>query len=332
MFLSVRIQIIVFLNILLVCGAVATDLVPSLINYQGRLTNAGGAPLTNGAYALQFRIWGTASGTEALVWAREYDVTLVEGHFNVILGGGGRAVSAPPTPAVNDIGYAFGAPERYVGLTVVSNPTGRVASPVELAPRQRILSAPYALQAERANIVVNGRIDATPIGQITPATGSFTNLTASRIETSGLRILGSAIAATGTNGNLALDAAGTGQLMNASLPMFACRAWVNFDGTSVTNVMGEDRCTIRASGNVSKVVRHGMGDFTVHFATPMPDSGYAVVVTGDGPVNGAHTLPFVAYSGVRDTYTPISVAVAWFQDESSGARGNPKRASVVIYR
>ena len=53
-----------------------------------------------------------------------------------------------------------------------------------------------------------------------------------------------------------------------SAPVFACRAWVNFDGTTTTP-------TIRASGNVSSVARLGLGDYEVNFSTAMPDANYA---------------------------------------------------------
>ena len=54
-----------------------------------------------------------------------------------------------------------------------------------------------------------------------------------------------------------------------SAPIFACRAWVNFDGTTTTP-------TIRASGNVSSVTENGTGDYTVNFTTAMPDANYSV--------------------------------------------------------
>jgi len=50
---------------------------------------------------------------------------------------------------------------------------------------------------------------------------------------------------------------------------YKCRAWVNFDGATTPP-------TIRASGNVSSVVRNGVGDYTVNFTTPMQDANYAV--------------------------------------------------------
>ena len=86
-------------------------------------------------------------------------------------------------------------------------------------------------------------------------------------------------------------------VLNASneiVPVYACRAWVNFDGT--TNTAGF--CTIRDSENVSTVADNGTGDYTVTFVTAMPDANYCVTastggnclgVSGHAPANG-HTL------------------------------------------
>ena len=70
-------------------------------------------------------------------------------------------------------------------------------------------------------------------------------------------------------------------LDNTALPLFGCRAFVNFDGTSFTDVGGVNHCTIRASGNVSKVTRTSAGMYTIHFATAMPDANYAATVSGN---------------------------------------------------
>jgi hypothetical protein len=56
-------------------------------------------------------------------------------------------------------------------------------------------------------------------------------------------------------------------------PIFACRAWVNFDGTTTPP-------TIRASGNVSSVGRVSTGIYTVNFTEPMPDKNFVVVSEG----------------------------------------------------
>jgi hypothetical protein len=62
-------------------------------------------------------------------------------------------------------------------------------------------------------------------------------------------------------------------------PIFACRAWVNFDGTK--NTAGEASTAntnrlIRASGNVTSVLRNGTGDYTITFTTAMPDANYSI--------------------------------------------------------
>jgi hypothetical protein len=59
--------------------------------------------------------------------------------------------------------------------------------------------------------------------------------------------------------------------LNASgaAPLYAARAWVNFNGTGTI--------AIRASGNVSSLTDNGVGDYTVNFTTVMPDANYAPV-------------------------------------------------------
>ena len=49
---------------------------------------------------------------------------------------------------------------------------------------------------------------------------------------------------------------------------YKCRAWVNFNGTGTV--------AIRASGNVSSITDNGTGDYTVNFATAMPDTNYSM--------------------------------------------------------
>jgi hypothetical protein len=72
-----------------------------------------------------------------------------------------------------------------------------------------------------------------------------------------------------------------------SAPVYACRAWVNFNGTGTV--------AIRASGNVSSITDNGVGDYTINFTTAMPDASYSSVVTcgtstGAGNLRAATTL------------------------------------------
>jgi hypothetical protein len=61
-------------------------------------------------------------------------------------------------------------------------------------------------------------------------------------------------------------------------PVYGCRAWVNFDGTKDSTGAVSTANTarfIRASGNVTSVVRNGTGDYTVNFTVAMPDANYS---------------------------------------------------------
>jgi hypothetical protein len=74
---------------------------------------------------------------------------------------------------------------------------------------------------------------------------------------------------------------------SGSAPLYAARAWVNFNGTGTV--------AIRASGNVSSITDNGTGDYTVNFTNAMPDVNYSPQITS-GWTPGVDNSSF---SGVR---------------------------------
>jgi len=66
---------------------------------------------------------------------------------------------------------------------------------------------------------------------------------------------------------------------SGSAPIYACRAWINFDGTSGSIGTG------RGNGNVSGVTDNGTGDFTITYTTAMPDANYCVLTIGSDDSN-----------------------------------------------
>ena len=96
---------------------------------------------------------------------------------------------------------------------------------------------------------------------------------------------------TGDTGASQIQAGAT----SSGLPVFQCRAWVNFDGTRDTTGALSTANTnrfIRASGNVASVLRNGTGDYTITFTTPMPDANYAVsAITGNSAASGFVRTP-----------------------------------------
>ena len=140
------------------CLTVLPQSVPPLVNYQGRLTDERGHPLPDGNYELAFRIFGNpVPGTEATIWGQQYEVTLLGGVFNVVLGAPGGAPVVEET-SVNDLTFAFMEPSRYLELRIVRDHAGTELNRTIL-PRQQLISTPYALavpfQPSVGNIIMH---------------------------------------------------------------------------------------------------------------------------------------------------------------------------------
>ncbi len=123
--------------------------VPPLINYQGNIKDGSGDPLATGFHDINFRIYNTASAAEGgtLLWSRQYNLYVMSGRFNVILGQGGSPI-AGDSPAMAEIMDAFAAYNgdagwpRYLALSIDDG--------VDFSPRQQLLSAPYAARSDSA--------------------------------------------------------------------------------------------------------------------------------------------------------------------------------------
>lgn len=81
----------------------------------------------------------------------------------------------------------------------------------------------------------------------------------------------------------ALDGGASG-----AAPIFAARAWVNFDGTT------PDPSTIRGSGNVSSIIKDETGVFRIQFTIPMQDVNFAAVAVASGEGGAAFRIVTVS--------------------------------------
>ena len=94
-----------------------------------------------------------------------------------------------------------------------------------------------------------------------------------------------------------------------SAPAYACRAWVNFDGTKDTTGAVSTANTnrlIRASGNVTSVLRTSTGGYTITMTTPMSDANYCVTAVTDA----------------RSTTTTVTFTSSQFSINCYGAAGS----------
>jgi hypothetical protein len=88
--------------------------------------------------------------------------------------------------------------------------------------------------------------------------------------------------------------------VSGSAPKYACRAWVNFNGTGTV--------AIRASGNVSSITDNGTGDYTINFSTALPDSNYSVATSGTLRGNTSNTHGVLQIQNISST-TPTTPAL-----------------------
>jgi hypothetical protein len=110
-----------------------------------------------------------------------------------------------------------------------------------------------------------------------------------------------------------------------SAPMYACRAWVNFNAVGTI--------AIRASGNVSSITDYGLGDFGVNFTAAMLDANYAVVAS----FKTTTTLPTPtgefdqAINAYASSASECAIYTGWRNEASSG-RIDPVQVHVAVFR
>jgi hypothetical protein len=154
------------------------------------------------------------------------------------------------------------------------------------------------------------------LGTGTPGSGNFLRGDGSWEAVPSADIASTAEAQAGTNNTNFITPLRMREGFNASgsAPVYACRAWVNFNGTTSPG-------TIRASGNVSSVTRNSTGSHTVNFATAMPDTNYAVSANSR----------FSSFTDPEEnTLTTSSVIIG--TANSADVRINRSLVSVAIFR
>ena len=134
--------------------------------------------------------------------------------------------------------------------------------------------------------------------------------------------------------NAAVTAAKLNGAQTGDAPIYGCRAWVNFDGTTDTTGAVSTANTnrlIRSSGNVTSVLRNGTGDYTVTFSTPMPDANYAATT---GWTNTGVNTSFDGSASIFSaaSVTASSVRVFSSQGVTAGVGEEAEYFAVAIFR
>lgn len=307
--------------------------IPAAINYQGRLTDTLGDPVSSGYYEVEFRIWddATQNGAGNLVWGRSFPLHVVtNGLFNILLTDAGGQITNPTTPT-NTLLSAFGGEDRYLGLTItVSN--GVSVSDSEISPRQQLASAPYAIQAQVANTVGPLGVSSTAL-----ANGSIvTEKIAAGAVTSGTITNGAV-----TTAKLAAGAVTTSRInIDADLHLNGYTLYLNpgtshglsFYGASNTNKSSWDGIVVNGPvlyGSTQGVLGTTSGGNKAALLWKDDRSVTlegGVTVAGTATMNGAVTMKgaVTARNGVVSVFGPLA-------DESFGSKHTVSTDGFVLF-
>lgn len=144
---------------------------PSLMSYQGRVTDAGGVLIGNTApvnRAVMFKLYTEPSGGSP-IYAETQAVTISGGEFSVLIGNG-TGISGSPGPSspattpyktLADIINSHTYTNLYLGITVDD---GTAAVDPEISPRQQMVSGVFALRAKVAESVAGSAITTNMLG------------------------------------------------------------------------------------------------------------------------------------------------------------------------
>jgi hypothetical protein len=106
--------------------------------------------------------------------------------------------------------------------------------------------------------------------------------------------------------------------VSGTAPLYACRAWVNFNGTGTI--------AIRASGNVSSITDNGIGNYTINFTTALPDANYSLAGVTDNSNGVAPNFVCLLNGGTATT------SAVQFTTSSTAANYDNSRVNVSVFR
>ncbi len=142
-FASLLLACFVFVGVGTLVSRTSAASAPNILNYQGRLLNTNGVPVSDGTASVSFALYTLASGGVCL-WTNSSTtcasttartVTLTDGLFSENLG---DTLDATPYAAIADAVFAENS-TVYLAVTVNSEP---------LWPRKLIVAAPFALNSD----------------------------------------------------------------------------------------------------------------------------------------------------------------------------------------
>ena len=240
----------------------------SAVNLTGNQTIAGVKTFSSNIVG---NIAGNADTATTLATARTINGVAFDGTANIIVPvSDDSAVNLTKNQTIGGI--------KTFSSDIVGNITGNSATATKLATARTINGVEFdgsanitVVDSTAVNLTGNQTIAGVKTFSSSPIVPTPTTATqaANKAYVDSASVAsGAAWSANDARAKTALNASG-------AAPIYACRAWVNFNGNGTV--------AIRASGNVSSITDNGTGDYTVNFTTAMPDANYTVSgAIGDG--------------------------------------------------
>lgn len=170
--------------------------IPQSLNYQGKLGDASGNPLS-GSYCFQLKVWDALTGGSLLFGPETWSATGTAANSQVSVANGIYSVQIGSLTAGGIAPDVFASSSAFLEV-LVSNDAANCTSPETLSPRERLAASAYAFHALTAETLGTGVNIATftsaglmtfPfevragsasfISGVTASSGTFTNTSAS---------------------------------------------------------------------------------------------------------------------------------------------------------
>jgi hypothetical protein len=244
-----------------------TTKVPALINYQGNVRSATGTPLS-ATRTVTFRFYKSATSILAAdrLWSESQSVTIVDGNFSVLIGGGTAVLNEANTGSFAEV---FGKSiSVYLSITVDD---GSSAADPEISPRQQIVTTAFAFRATVAEKVDDAAVTGPMIAANAVTT---TQLNASAVTAE--KIATSAVTTTQIlDGSIGASDLGTGSVTTAKI----------LDGTVATADIADSAVTTAKQAD-SSITTAKILDATIATAD-MADAAVTTAKIADGAVTTA---------------------------------------------
>jgi len=120
---------------------------------------------------------------------------------------------------------------------------------------------------------------------------------------------------------------GTNSTSSTNCIQGSAKAWVNFNGGGGAG--------IRASYNISSVVRNSQGYYTVNFTNAMVDANYSYYVVSSNDQNASFSgygYPININRSPSGFVTPTTSAFSFWQSWSASGYADPSYCNIAVFR